>query len=243
MDPNQLLARDAAVQAEITQEALNELRDYWRSLDFTDIRRAKWELQKFMPYLVDKYGHAAGAAAADLYNELRANAGVQRRFTAYTAKADLEAVSRATQRLAGSLFGDDLNKVLPGLAAVVNKQVRGTGRNTIVENSQRDPSASGWYRIAKSDACNFCVMLSQRGAVYTRDTSRFSAHHTCGCRAAPSFDPNAKSVHPFAYEASKRTSGMTPEQRDRHNQAVRSWIGRNQKSIDAFRSESLPTHG
>lgn len=239
MSVEDILNIDAQVQAAIVAEAQAELREFWRSLPLDNIELAKFELQKFMPYLVDKYGKAAGTAAAEFYNELRADSRVRRRFTAYVEAAPLEAVSRATQRLAGSLFGDDLNSVLPGLAAVVNKAVRGTARSTIVANTNRDPQASGWYRIARAASCNFCVMLSGRGAVYRESTVRFAAHHSCRCRAAPSWDPKAPSIHAFAYEASRRTSDMTPAQLEAHRARVRTWIATNQDQLEAFRSELL----
>jgi hypothetical protein len=62
------------------------------------------------------------------------------------------------------------------------------GRATIVGASNADREAKGWERIAEAGACDFCLMLSGRGAVYSEATSDFPSHDNCKCVASPVFE-------------------------------------------------------
>ena len=48
--------------------------------------------------------------------------------------------------------------------------------------------ATGKYRrVAGGSACDFCLMLEGRGAVYSVRTADFTAHDHCACSAEPVF--------------------------------------------------------
>jgi hypothetical protein len=81
------------------------------------------------------------------------------------------------------------------LAAAAERQVLDAGRDTIVDNVQRDRKAKAWARIAEPDACAFCAMLATRGAVYHVQRGEFKAHDNCRCHVEPVFtayEPSAK---------------------------------------------------
>lgn len=58
-------------------------------------------------------------------------------------------------------------------------------RQNIIQTMKADPLCARWLRKADTGACNFCMMLVSRGAVYTAKTSRFESHGNCGCSAVP----------------------------------------------------------
>jgi hypothetical protein len=74
------------------------------------------------------------------------------------------------------------------LAAASEKLVLDSGRDTIVNNVQRDRKANGWARIPEPGACYFCAMMATRGAVYRSEKSAsFKSHDHCRCHVEPVF--------------------------------------------------------
>ena len=216
---------DAQVRAQsaLVDRAVADLRTFWRALPLSDPERARDLLMEFMPALVDKYGQAAGFAAAEFYDTLRADAATKRAFSAIVADADLDGVRASTRRLAGVLFGDNPETMLSGLGAVVDKQVKQVYRDTITKSATADPDASGWAREVRGEGCPFCRMLATRGAVYKRDTADFASHHHCKCAAVPEWG-DAPEVTSRQYVASRRTSAMSDEQKRIHRERVRSYL-------------------
>lgn len=200
------VTRQSQIQAGVVNAAKAELLAFWRALDLSDPERARDALVEFMPALVRKYGNAAGAAAADFYDDLRADAVTRRAFRAIVADADDVAVTEATRRLAGSLFDGNVEAMLDGLGAVVDKHVKQVGRNTITRSSYADPDARGWAREIRGDTCDFCIMLASRGGVYTRETATFRTHHHCDCVAVPEWDQSAPEVTAAQYAAAEASA-------------------------------------
>lgn len=74
------------------------------------------------------------------------------------------------------------------VAGTASGLVLAGGRQTILRTTAEDPASSGrWRRVPGPDACPFCQMLADRGAVFRDDTADFSAHDHCGCSAEPEF--------------------------------------------------------
>lgn len=140
-------------------------------------------LRDLLPAIVEQYGAAGAALAAEWYDEQRAKAGVARAFTA----VPVEASDRGTQALIGwalTTAADDA-----GLQALIlggtQRRIADHVRGTITASSVADPSARGWRRVGDGDSCPFCAMLLGRGAVYSEATAAFESHDNCGCSAAP----------------------------------------------------------
>lgn len=214
----------ARVQSRIVAAAMRDLNRFWRTLDLSNPELARNALMEFMPTLVSEYGNAAGVAAADFYDDLRADVPTRHAFQAIIAEADNVATTEATRRLAGSLFDGDTAAMLNGLGAIVDKHVKQVARDTITRSSNADPDAAGWAREIRGDTCKFCRMLATRGAVYKRETADFAAHHSCDCVAVPSWDSSAPEVETRQYVASERTSTMTEEQKAHHREAVAGYL-------------------
>lgn len=69
----------------------------------------------------------------------------------------------------------------------MSRLVLDAGRETVRATSIADPRCEGWERIVSRGACDFCIMVSGRGAVFSKDTADFQSHGSCGCTAAPVF--------------------------------------------------------
>lgn len=232
--PQAEVARQRAAQARIAELVRDQLRSLFDSLPLNKPEDARNLLLAATPELVRQYGDMAATLAADAYDEWRALQNVPGRFRAKVFDSPyLDAVEPTVRRAAGALWTDNPIETLVGLSAAVDKYVLAAGRETIARNTDADPQARGWHRVARATGCRFCRMLADRrpdgrpGGVYSEAGVHFAAHGDCRCTAVPSWDANAKPVPVGTYEASKRTSGMSPAQKAAHNKRVREWMDAN----------------
>ncbi|MBV9292640.1 MAG: hypothetical protein JO222_09335 [Frankiales bacterium] len=73
------------------------------------------------------------------------------------------------------------------------------GRATVLGTVEADPRAAGWSRLPSPGACDFCLMLSDRGAVYSASTVDFAAHDHCACTATADYgSPQLARVREYA---------------------------------------------
>lgn len=215
----------ARIQEAVVEAAQSDLRIYWRSLSLSDPESARDALLDFMPTLVREYGNAAGVAAADFYDELRADAVTSRAFKAVIADADDETVTAATRRLAGALFGDSPESMLTGLSAVIDKQVKQVARQTVQGSARQDPARTLYARVPIGDTCSWCLMLASRGFVYASEESAGGQgnryHHDCNCVPTPEwstspsldgYDPDALYQDYLKADSAARENRVTPRQ-------------------------------
>ena len=166
--------------------------------------------------LIAYYSDGTAALAADSYDEARDAVTARTAFAAVPVVADREAkIIRGIQWAAPSLYGDfpDVELGQSRLAEVVQLETAKPFRDTILTNSQRDPSSVGWKRNPNPGACRFCRFLAGQGAIYKQSTARFASHTNCSCSASPVFaggevGPEATVLQ---YVASQRR--RTPRQR------------------------------
>lgn len=198
-----------------------DLAKFWSYLDLSNPARVASAVEAYVPLLVRRYGQDAGELAAEWYDEMRASAGVGGAFRAEAVASPYEdAVPGMVGRALGSVSTGDAAGALTTLTANVGKYVLAASRATIARNTDRDPSAAGWQRVTRGGACEFCRLLAGRGGVYKQSTVHFASHGSCNCAAVPSWDPDAPEVDVRVYEASKRTTLMTPDQRAQHNALI-----------------------
>lgn len=247
------LSRLDRAQSRVISSARADLRDVFSSLPGDDPVSARNALLEAYPAVVLANGDLSSAVAADWFEDQR----VQQRGGRFTA---VVSAPPSDERLAGTvrwaaagLFAGDALSTRGLLDGSLERSLGDAQRDTISENIRRDRDAVGWHRIAHADGCDFCVMLSQRGAVYKRATADFASHDNCRCRAAPSWDPSAPEVDVRAYEASERMGSVrrrandpslsaadrAEAQRilDRHSERTREWIDANRSMLDDFRAE------
>ncbi len=172
--------------AELWRLAEIDLRILFRNIDTGE--QARDALMDLLPQLVSIYGSAAATLGADWYDDLREQAAVQGSFTAVPAELPDRGRTDALARWSvAPLFQPDpepttaLHKVAGGLQRIIGDADRGS----VVESVKADPRGRGWQRHTSGGACDFCQMLTGRGAVYTEASSSFESHDHCGCIAVP----------------------------------------------------------
>jgi hypothetical protein len=192
-------------------------------------------LMEVVPMLAETYGDMASALAMDFYESVREEADVRRGFSAEPAALPGSARYEALVRWGvDPLFHPDAHDLsgttATGLALSLldgglQKIVSNVSRETVVLNSDRDPAAAGWRRIARPDGCRFCRMLAARGAVYKRSGVRFASHDGCHCSAAPAFG-SGREASVMQYKASARRSS-DPEVQAARNATLREYLAEN----------------
>lgn len=187
------VAQRRAVNEAAVDAARREFMLFWRNLDVSDPVRARNAMLQFNDYLVRKYGDITATLAADFYDQARAQAGVRGAFRALAVPPDPDSMNTATRRLAGHLFGDSPEDLLPGMLSVIDLMVSRPGRDTLINAIETEK-----VRFARipggPDPCRFCLMLGSRGFVYRDAMSAGDRHlgdgfhHECKCEVVPSWD-------------------------------------------------------
>lgn len=163
--------------------AERDLSALWRQV--STAAAAQQALNDILPALIETYGAAAGAIAADWYDEARIKAGVGGSFRAFP----IEVPDPGAPILTGWALseGKSLETAQTLVAGGVQRRIANVARGTVMRSSIADPKASGWQRVGDGKSCSFCSMLLGRGAVYTEMSAQFKSHDHCGCSAAPAF--------------------------------------------------------
>lgn len=204
--------------------ASRDLGRIFQSLQANDI--ASEALHDMLPALIDKYGEAASAAAADWYDDLRGSMGVGGRFVAIPANIR-DSGSHALVGWALDAAHDD-ESLIALLEGGMQRRVVNFGRFTVTESSFRDPHADGWMRLGQGKNCPFCDLLISRGAVYSEATVQFASHDHCNCIAVPAFKGKPRPVRldeeGRRVDFSDRRDRTDDVQREASNARVREWV-------------------
>ncbi len=208
--------------AELAAIANDDLDALWASVK-TAVE-AEQALHDLLPALVDVYGEAAAALAADWYDDLREENEIRGSFRAIAA----ETADRGEHALAGWATAPwkdvpsdevDWSAVRQRLHGGLQRRISDVARDTISYSSVQDRGATGWQRVASASGCAFCQMLAGRGYVYTKKTADFASHDDCNCVATVAWKGLEVPVKP--YVPSLRTSTDADKAR------VKAWIATN----------------
>lgn len=179
--------------AELNVLARDELGSIWAALRAGD--NVDEALHDILPGLIDTYGAAASAVAADWYDDLRDSLGIGGRFAAIPADIE-DTGAHALIGWALDTATDD-GSLVALLEGGIQRRVFNFGRFTVMESSYADPGADGWQRVGVGANCPFCDMLISRGAVYSESSADFGAHDHCNCAAVPAFSGEPRPVKPY----------------------------------------------
>lgn len=184
--------------------ATNDLDKVWRKVTTAELARDA--LIELLPLLVQVYGSAAAALAADWYDDRRTEAGAEGSFTAVPVEVDDAGTDELTRWSVSPLFQSepDWDAARTLVIGGLQRRVTNAGRFTVVESSLADPGALGWQRVG-AGSCAFCQMLISRGAVYTEATASFASHDHCRCAAVPAFGGEQLPVKPYTPAQRKGT--------------------------------------
>lgn len=182
---------------------------------------ARDALVDILPAIVDRYGEAAAALAADWYDQLRDTAGVAGRFAAIQAATGTSGVGALAGWAVGPLFAasPDWSAARTLVAGGLQRRIANAARTTVTRSSVADPQARGWQRVSRGGGCDFCTMLAARGAVYEEATADFASHDHCDCVATPAWKNEPRPVQPH------RPSDRNISDADRRR--VNRWIAAN----------------
>lgn len=186
----------------VRDDAGEDLSRLARSVPRSDVRGLLVELT---PALLSAYTDGSSALAVEWYSEIREES------RARTAYAPAPVVDLDRERIRRSVLWAtesdlDIDAVLARLTPRAEEEIARGFWDTIEQNATRDPEAAGWRRVARFNACPFCRMLADRGAIYRESTARFAAHRNCHCIAEPVFKggDTGPTASVEQYRASKR---------------------------------------
>lgn len=206
--------------------AKREIADALKLVDIGDAAAVAEVVYTYVPVIAERYGLAAGALAADWYDELRDAAEVAGYFRAMPA--ELPDMGRYEALAGWAATKDDVEALVMG---GVQRIIANAHRETVMRSAFADPRAEGWARFSGGGdgSCPFCFMLISRGAVFTDKTVKFGAHDSCNCAAGPVWKGRRSEVDKYRKSARRRedpdgtASGSTKADQDR----AREWIAEN----------------
>ena len=144
----------------------------------------------FFPELVTTFGDVSALLAADFYDMLRDVPPSAASFqAAFAQPIDPGKAQGAARWAVGALFDEDAPRFQSQILGAAQRLVVQRGRDTLVDNSARDPVRTAFARIPSgADTCRFCIMTASRGAVYGDAVSAGEMneyHDNCHCTVIP----------------------------------------------------------
>lgn len=191
-------------EADLDNLTVERLRDLFLLLDFSRQQEFRDGVFDTMPGLIEELSDVSALLAASEYELTREQAGAAGRFVVdLAAPAPAEQIGKATSFALAPMFWPnyiergrvELQEVIEQrVEAMAPRLVRQGGRDTLVENTERDPARPRYRRVLSSSSgkkhCDFCVMLAGRSAVYRSEDSAGAGQHWhdhCYCRVELSF--------------------------------------------------------
>lgn len=180
--------RLAQANNNIVAAAQRDLEAIMARVDQGDPAATLAALKAAVPALVERYGDAAAAAAADWYDDIRPT-GLPRYSSTVGDNYPVEAVEQRVASAGVHVANGNPGRFLQVMSTSLDKFVKQSSRNTIVKNGQRDPWKPRFARVPSgSTTCGFCLMLASRGAVYLTQESAGQMtqfHGECDCQIVP----------------------------------------------------------
>lgn len=184
--------------------------------------------------LATKYGEAAGALAAQMYDALAAATGA---VVAPALPAETATIGEVAQAVVGTLKTGNPEIV----SSSVGRLVKMAGVDTTMQNALRDGAEWAWIPVG--DTCAFCITLASRG--WQRASKKAlkgghaeHIHANCDCTYAIRFDDSrVDGYDPSLYERLYADAeGRTPEQKI--NALRREFYAENREQINAQKREA-----
>jgi hypothetical protein len=202
---------------DLTSLAERDLALVWSEISNLPAEQIREAMREILPAIADEYGFAAGALAADWYDDAREAADVSGAFTAEPADLPPQERFNALARWGTSpLFAEtaDASTALTLIAGGLQRSIADAHRLTVTQSAIADPQASGWQRVGVGSNCGFCQMLIARGAVYTDASVTFRSHDHCNCAASPTWAQNVVKISGEPYRQSKKNRSEETKRRD-----------------------------
>lgn len=145
--------------------------------------------------LTTKYGETSATLACEMYDYMAdlMGAGVPEAIPAATAT--YKEVAR------GTMWGKYHSP--SQIPAIVSRQVRQAGADTMIQNAKRDNAEWAW--VPQGDTCAFCITLASRGwqkasKTVLRGNHAEHIHQNCDCTFAIAFKPADRKKYDYIYD-------------------------------------------
>lgn len=195
----QLTIQHRQRQLSLRAATLRDLMALWRAVDPTNLRGTIDPFTRAAATIIRaRFGDSA-ILAARYYERFREVEGASGAVTIVTPDPPSRELTTGVVR--GAALSGIVNARRRGQsvqAASQNGLVKASGsisnlvlsasRQVITQATASDPRSTGrWARVAGGSACEFCLMLESRGAVFSARTADFQSHDHCACVAEPAF--------------------------------------------------------
>lgn len=174
-------------QKALQRRAVNEFRRFWNRLDKTGY--VDDALIEVFAAITDRYGEVGAVAAAEWFEAQRGLSG----FTATVSSGkDISVIARDVKFAVRNGYTTESLNMLEGM---LGRHVLQAARNTISDNTGRDPLRPRFARVPVGKTCAWCIMLGSRGFVYwsAESAGEFEKYHDdCDCAIVPSWDADPK---------------------------------------------------
>lgn len=218
-----------ASQAALAATLSDQLPIAWDSLEINNLEATTPSFVQQVAALVQQFGKASAAIAAQNYVLRRREAGIGGRVNVRPAKPPaIGAVDTGVRWAIKGLYSKepDVASAKTLVQGVAERGVLDTGRNTLLDAIANDKRAKGWARETEPGACSFCLLLAVRGAVYREHSftnanfkfsgpGAFKSHNSCRCNLVPVFgvfEPSAQLRRWQALYAQAAQSASGPSQ-------------------------------
>jgi hypothetical protein len=208
-----ILLRQQQINAGIVALANADLGRLWANVDWESPQAAQ-AVKTFYGHVVTQYGQSSATVAAMFYDELRAAADAPGQFTASPAEPIPQPI--IDKIVASAFLGSAPQQSAPEpeqpvttselpleqrvpqrLDATAERLIRQPGRDTIAQNTVKDPGKPRWIRVPEGpNPCAFCIMMASRAlnehfGGYSSEKAAGGEgnkyHDRCRCEPVPIF--------------------------------------------------------
>lgn len=182
------VSRFAARMQKIRTKASTEILEYLDKTNFVDYVANhvlhEYELDYFIDHaygIITKYGEAAGALSAEMYDALAELSG---KTLPPAVPAPTPKYGEVSKTIKGTLKQSRRPSMI---ADAVGRQVKKVGVDTTLKNAARDGAQAAW--VPQGDTCAFCIMLASQGWQFVKDGNTVDhIHANCDCEYQVRFD-------------------------------------------------------
>lgn len=175
---------------DLTAISTAEVNGVVRRVQDLPLREFAGALRDSMPRIADQLKPVAEVIAVDYYDATRIQAGLgletYRATTIdYDGSKTLDSgIGYSVSRL---VSGSDLGTVIGILAGTLQKVITDADRETIKDNSNRDPNVTKYVRVPQGDSCAFCLTMAAVAEVEV--SADFDKYHSfCRCTTRPVYE-------------------------------------------------------
>lgn len=191
-------------------------------VDWTaDVATVREQVIAIMQAVCGASSDVAARIAAEFYDDLRAEFGIDDGFSAYVDSGrDPDATEGAVRAFVDDLLEGRRDAFVAKCVDRADAETRRAANTCTVSNARRDPKRPRYARVPTgAETCRFCIMLASRGFAYHSEELASHAHANCVCRVIPSWDksPAAESYDPSYYFDVYRNPDDHPEVTDAIN--------------------------